>query len=270
VGRERDVNEDQFLIADIRQSKTVRASSLSPEDQTQVFGDTEGKLFVVADGIGGHTAGQRASTIAVETVVDYLASITPSILSPGGSPNDHLKEELKKAIQRCQDVIESETSAMPQRTGMGTTLTMAYIVWPLLYVAHAGDSRCYLLRGSKLQRLTRDHTVGQEMLEAGALSPAQAERSYMSNMLWNTVGGGSSDLAPEVYTATLEPRDVVLLCTDGLTYHVSEDEIAEMLAADDSAEQICRMLVDAANEGGGSDNTTAVVVRILEGAQGDA
>jgi protein phosphatase len=152
---------------------------------------------------------------------------------------------------------------------MGTTLTMAYILWPRLYVVHAGDSRCYLARGGRLHQITRDHTVAQQMVEQGILSPSEAEDSRWSHVLWNCIGGGTHDLSPEVYKATLQPGDAVLLCTDGLSKIVTEERIVDVVQKVGNVEAACRQLVSEANLGGGPDNITVVLARLLGGAGKD-
>jgi protein phosphatase len=150
---------------------------------------------------------------------------------------------------------------------MGTTLTMAYVVWPRLFIVHVGDSRCYLLRRSELKQLTEDHTVAQQYVESGVLAADEAETSRWSNVLWNVVGGASDELAPQVYKSELQLGDTLLLCTDGLNKHVSDDRIAQVLAEDADAEKVCRCLVAAANDAGGSDNVTIVVARFRDRAE---
>jgi protein phosphatase len=271
-GRVREVNEDQFLIADLNKSMLVHQSSLRLEDHTRLFGGTEGRLFVVADGMGGHAAGERASSLAVDTVTRYVLNTLPWFLRLQGGEENDLQEELKSALARCQDRIEAEASAHAERHGMGTTLTMAYLVWPRLYVVHAGDSRCYLLRGERIEQVTHDHTMAQKLVEAGALRPEEAESSRWSHMLWNCLGGGSHDLSVDLHKATLQVGDTLLLCSDGLSKCVPDKQIAQTLERGESAEAACRSLVAAANEAGGPDNITAIVAyfRTLEQAQEQA
>jgi protein phosphatase len=130
-------------------------------------------------------------------------------------------------------------------------------------VVHVGDSRCYILRQSSLERVTTDHTVEQHVLDAGAASPDEpkARRSTMSHVLWNALGGSNGDVYAAVYRATLELGDTVLLATDGLTRHLTEEAIGAILTSETSARATCRRLIDAANEAGGEDNVTAVVAR---------
>jgi protein phosphatase len=130
-------------------------------------------------------------------------------------------------------------------------------------VVHAGDSRCYLLRGARLHRITRDHTIAQQLVDRGTLTAEQAAESRWSHVIWNCIGGGKHELNPDVSKATLEPGDVLMLCTDGLSKSVPDSRIAEVLAGAGVAES-ARRLVDEANAAGGSDNVTVVVARFRD------
>jgi len=263
VGRVREVNEDQFLIADLNKSMLIHQSTLSHEEHTHLFGSSQGKLLLVADGMGGHAAGQQASRIAVQTLARYVLNTMDWFFRLREDEQD-LKEELRAALEECEQRVEAAAAARPEFRGMGTTLTLAYLLWPRLYVVHAGDSRCYLLRGSRLEQITRDHTVAQKLVERGDLTAKEAEESRWSHVLWNCIGGGSGELNPDVYKATLRLGDTLLLCTDGLTARLSDAEIREVLQRKASAEETCRQLVDAANARGGPDNITVVVAHFRD------
>mgnify|MGYP002623470071 CR=1 FL=1 len=266
VGRRRETNEDQFLIADLNKSLRVHQTSLALDHQTRLFGNSQGNLLLVADGMGGHDAGERASTLAVDGVVAYTLNTLRWFFRLDGQSDDDFEEDLRAAMEHCQQLLNQESKALPQRRGMGTTLTLAYVIWPRMYVVHVGDSRCYVFRGGQLTQLTRDHTMAElyrESLETSPDAEGDSERR-MTHILWNVVGGTRDDLSPEVHRFALELDDTVLLCSDGLTRHVSDDAIAAQLRANGSAEQLCRQLVDEANRQGGEDNITAVVARFLE------
>jgi protein phosphatase len=268
VGRERPANEDQFMIADLTKSLTVHQSSLGVDDHSRLFGSSQGKLLVVADGMGGHAAGERASTVAVSALSVYALNTLRWYFRLNEQDEEEFEADLKEALQRCQAAIMSETEAQPQRFGMGTTLTMAYVIWPRLYVVHAGDSRCYLFHGGKLQQITRDHSMGQlyrETIETPTTNgPAESEEGKASHMLWNVLGGTDERLDPEVYRARLDFGDSLVLCTDGLTRHVPNERIAKLLGTEGTAKQVSRQLVEEANAGGGSDNITVIVARFRE------
>lgn len=263
VGRKRPDNEDQFLIADLKKSLSIFQTSLGLDHQTRLFGGSQGKLLLVADGMGGHEAGERASTIAVDSIATYALNTMRWFFRLDEVSDEDFQDDLKAALEHCQAMIGAEAEAIPQRRGMGTTLTMAYVIWPRMYVVHAGDSRCYLYRNSILKQITRDHTMSELIKDAAVEgeTPDDLDSSRWSNMLWNVLGGGSDDLAPEVYRSNLQLGDTLLLCTDGLTKHLSDDRIKEHLNKVGPTEKICQGLVEAANTDGGTDNITVVVAR---------
>jgi protein phosphatase len=152
----------------------------------------------------------------------------------------------------------------PAHQGMGTTLTLGYITWPRFYVVHVGDSRCYRFRGGLLKQITTDHTVAQQLVERGAMTPEQAEESRWSHVLWNAISDNRGRLAPDIHKETLAIGDTLLLCTDGLSGFVSEGEIAAILKREGAARTTCEQLVAAANAAGGKDNITVVVARFQD------
>jgi serine/threonine protein phosphatase PrpC len=264
VGRKRPVNEDQFLIADLNKSMLIHQTSLSHEDHTRVFGGSQGKLLLVADGMGGHAEGKRASALAVQSLTHYVLNTLSWFFRLHPDHEEEFREELKAALEECQQHIEAATRAGDERPAMGTTLTMAYVLWPRLYVVHAGDSRCYLLRGERLEQVTTDHTMAQRLVESGALRPEEAQESRWSHLLWNCIGGGRHELTADVYRVTLHVGDSLLLCTDGLTQVASDEQILQLLRQKRLAEETCRELVEAANEAGGPDNVTVVVAHFRD------
>jgi len=263
IGKKRPSNEDQFLIADLTKSLRVRFTSLGLDHQTRLFGDSQGTLYLVADGMGGHEAGERASTLAVDGVVNYTLNTLRWLSRLDQRHDDDFKDDLKAAMEHCQDMLNREAEFMPQRRGMGTTMTSAFVIWPRLYVVHVGDSRCYVFRDGELTQLTRDHTTSQLYRETVG-RPATGEFEPFGgagHVLWNVIGGGDDELHPEVYRADVAIGDTLLLCTDGLIRHVSHREIAARLETEATAKQLCEQLIARANELGGSDNITVVVAR---------
>jgi protein phosphatase len=267
TGKVREVNEDQFLIADLNRSMLIHQTSLSHEDHTRLFGGSQGKLLLVADGMGGHAGGRRASALAVETLTSYALNTMPWFFRLSQASDADLEEELRAALEQCQKRIEDVASIDPQRARMGTTLTMAYLLWPRLYVVHAGDSRCYLHRGGRLEQITRDHTMAQRLVDQGVLQPDEAEGSRWSHVLYNCIGGGTHELNPDVYKATLNVGDSLLLCSDGLSKVVPDEQVRDLLGKKAGAEETCRRLVAQANDLGGPDNITVVVAHFLDAEQ---
>lgn len=265
IGKVRSVNEDQFLVADLNKSMLIHQTSLTHEDHTRLFGGSQGQLFLVADGMGGHAEGKRASAIAVQSISHYVLNTMHWFFRLEENREEDLEEELKESLELCQRSIVRAAEGRDQESRrMGTTLTMAYVLWPRLYVVHAGDSRCYLFRDARLEMITRDHTVAQQLVERGALSPAQAEESRWSRVLWNCVGGDSPELKVDVYKATLQIGDILLMATDGLTKPVKEEKIADVLKRNRVAKKTCEELVTEANDQGGKDNITVIVAHFLD------
>lgn len=209
-------------------------------------------LFVVADGMGGAQAGEVASRTAVEMVPDGVAA-------GKGTPAERLADAVRQANSRIHELSISDD----ERAGMGTTLTAAYVGEKDVTLAHVGDSRCYRWRDGRLERLTDDHSLVEEMVRQGRLTPEEAavhpQRSIITRAL-----GPEDVVEPDTITVPSRGGDLFLLCSDGLTSMIGEDEIAAILESSDDIEAIGRALVDRANDAGGRDNITVVLFR-LEG-----
>jgi protein phosphatase len=263
----RDSNEDEFLIAGLNKSMLIHQTSLDHEAHTRLFGGSQGYLLAVADGMGGVPGGRRASTLAIDALTRYVLNTSSWFFNLREGQEDDLVDELAAALHRCQETIE-QAAARSGREGMGTTLTLAYIIWPRLYVVHVGDSRCYLRRGVRLEQITRDQTMAQRLVEAGALTPEQAEGSRWSHVLWSCLGGsGEAHLEPEVFKTTLQIGDTLLLCTDGLSGALSDGQILAALREEVPARQTCELLVRSAGLAGSKDNITAVVAHFRDAEQ---
>jgi len=260
-GRVRRRNEDQFLVADLTKSLRLHQSSLSIEDNETLFGGSQGQLLMVADGVGGRAAGDRASRIAVQTMTTFMLNTMPWFYRLSPATDDDYRDELVDALKQCENSLTTETDAHPDDAGMGTTLTMSYIIWPRMYLLHVGDSRCYLSRNRELRQLTRDHTVKEKLREAGVVEDDDAE--LWANTLWNSIQA-DGDATPDVFRVNLEVGDTLLLCSDGLIKHVDDEAIQTTLQTGFSAEDQCRSLIQDAVNAGGTDNVTAIVARFLD------
>jgi protein phosphatase len=271
VGKHRPANEDQFLIADLNKSMRVHQTSLGLSHQTRLFGGSQGKLLLVADGLGGHESGERASTLAVDGVANYILNAMDWFFRLNDSNEAKFESELKQALVHSQTMLDAEAAAIPQRRGMATTLTMGYIDWPKLYVVHVGDTRCYHASGNSIKCLTTDHTIDQLTSAATAgeenrpLSDQDTKPfNPMGHALWNVIGGRDSSLDPQITKSILSVGDSVLLCSDGLTRYVDEDELLKGIDRARPAREICERFVDTANERGGMDNITVVMAKFNE------
>ncbi len=264
TGKVREHNEDQCYF------------QLSSSD------DEARGIFIVADGMGGYKAGEVASKLAVEEIRETLNPLfapssgqetiaLPRLDSPEtGSQTRRLpesrevariNEQLKQAITKANEVIVSYGKARKEAKGLGSTVTVAVVLGASAYIANVGDSRTYLLRKDKLRPITKDHSLVARLVDAGHIKPEQVYDHPQRNLIYRSLGAGHSTVEVDVFYQTLAPGDLLLLCTDGLWEMVREDEIKRILSSDQPLEAICQQLIDAANQGGGEDNITAVVVR---------
>jgi PPM family protein phosphatase len=228
-------------------------------------------LFVLSDGMGGEAHGEIASALAVETVVQHCRETEndPAMTIFGDMPAvwSEKTKRLSSAVHLANKSIYDSAQTHPDQRGMGATVTAAWIDGPRLSIAHVGDSRAYLLRSGTLQQLTSDHSLVAEQVRRGILTPAEAERSEMQSVLLRALGA-HPEIEVDSEEHTRFGNDVLLLCSDGLTRMVTEPEIAGTLQAELDPTKASERLVELANEQGGADNVTAVVVRIGGKAKG--
>jgi PPM family protein phosphatase len=256
-GKVRDGNEDQFLIAVLLKSLRIERTSL-PQPKVQHSSD-QSYLFVVADGMGGHAAGEMASALAIDSVESFILESFKWFAQCKGKEQDQVLADFQSALGHANARVLAEAAERPKLRGMGTTLTLAYSLNDELFVAHVGDSRCYLCRQGTLYRLTRDHTLMEEMVRHGVLPAKEASQHPWRHVITNAVGGDTAAVKVEVHKVHLERGDRVLLCSDGLTEMVPEGEINQILQSEAEPEQACRRLMTRANEAGGKDNITVVI-----------
>jgi protein phosphatase len=259
AGLVRPSNEDQFLIARLTKALRIQQTSL-PRSRIQ-YSHESGYLFVVADGMGGHQAGEQASALAVNAIEGFVLNTLKWFLHLKGSEGQTVLQEFHAALQQADARIFEEARRHPELWGMGTTLTMAYNLNRDLFVAHVGDSRCYLCRGGELHQLTHDHTLVQELVERGHLQPEEAAEHRLRHVITNVLGSTEPGVRPEVHKVQLEAGDVMLLCSDGLTEMLPDEEIAATLRADPDVRQACQRLIAQAKDKGGRDNVTVVLAR---------
>ena len=264
-GHVRRTNADHFLIASFHRSLRLHATSIGEIGPRET--ESRGFILVVADGVGELDAAAEGSARALATVSQHLLHASEICSQMALEQEQTAIDELKTAVGRAHQALidEAEQSGIP---ASATTLTMYAAFWPRAFVVNVGDSRMYRLRGADFQRLTTDQTVAQMMVEAGAMSPESAEQSRLRNILWSAVG--SNEIVPDVLVTDCDTRDRTLLCSDGLTKHVSDDEIREYLARDLSSEEMCKALLDLALGRGGTDNITIVSGRVRRAASAAA
>jgi protein phosphatase len=259
-GLVRENNEDQYLVVRLRKSLELLDTSL-PEDDRPHLTDQEGYVLLVADGIGGRAGGERASAMVVKETTRYLLGAAKWFFRLD-DPDEHVRlRMLQEALNRIDRQIIEEGEDNPALAGMGTTLTGASIVGTDLFVVHVGDSRAYLFREERLEQLTTDHTIVQELVDQGVISP-EAARSHRLHGVLTKALGGKPGVEAEFVKLRLAPGDRLLLCTDGLSEPVDDDQIAEILKLHPDPIDACDTLVGAALDGGGMDNVTVIVAAI--------
>jgi len=253
VGRKRRSNEDAFATLDNL------------------------KLYVVADGMGGHAAGEVASRLAVESIERHIsgaqprsAPTVPAAARPPAPEEQALPLPARQVLNAIrlanQEIVRSVRRNQSMR-GMGTTVVLVYIQGRRAYIGSVGDSRAYLLRGEEIQQLTDDHTFVNEQVRAGTLTPHEARRHPSRNILTRAVGS-QEEVEPDLVEQDLQAGDLILLCSDGLTAMVDDGEIlATLRRQDGDLEKGCRALVDLANERGGDDNITTVLIQAFPGGR---
>jgi protein phosphatase len=211
-------------------------------------------VFIVADGMGGHAAGEVASEMAVRITSREIGSIR-------GLTEDQAGDRIRHAIQSANDAIFNRTLSEKDKRGMGTTATVLVLMRGRYLVGQVGDSRAYLLRNGVLSQLTKDHSYVQEQVDAGLLTPEQARVHPYSNVITRCVGA-SVDVVPDLYFGALQTGDIVLLASDGLTGMLEDEQLMKILQSEGDPQTWVDKLVNEANRRGGLDNITAIVIRI--------
>lgn len=241
VGRKRSHNEDSFLI------------------------DEELQLFIVADGMGGHAGGGTASRIAVETVDGVLRKArggadTPFVRS-STLQDALLPEVFRSAVEQACAAIFQEAQKQPRLQGMGTTVISLLVQDEYAFFAHVGDSRAYLMRGDLIQQVSEDHSLVNEQIKAGMITAEEAKNSRYKNIITRSVGF-EPEVQVDVMGVVCQPEDHFLLCSDGLANLVEDRELLEVVRSN-PFEEVPKKLVALANDRGGDDNITVIVVKIL-------
>lgn len=252
LGRNRDHNEDTFLVADL----STGNSSLQPEVRRHEIGP-RGSLFVVADGMGGAAAGELASAMAADLIYRHMATAWAS------DPNQSAEQfafRMREAVELANEQIYSYARQHPEVRGMGTTVTAAGVFGSDLYLAQIGDSRAYLVRGSEAIQLTKDQSLMQRLVDAGELTEDEAEQSERRNIILQALGPDPR-VKVDLTHQSIRQGDTLILCSDGLSSLLRREEFAQLAAEHADLPQLCSALIDLANARGGPDNITAVTAR---------
>jgi serine/threonine protein phosphatase PrpC len=262
-GLARVQNQDHFLLATVHPQIVVHGTSLDQSGDLPLSGSRLGTILLVADGVGGSSDGAAAAKLATEAVMQYVASSLRCYHELGAGRDPLFLTALHDAAMLAHEAVRHEAAERSPGSSLATTLTLGIGVWPWLYVVQVGDSRAYIFSHGQLHQITRDQTLAQALLDVGALKPSQLKQSPLNHVLASAIG--SDEAKPVVSRVDVSERGCVLLfCTDGLTKHVSDEEIAELCANGMDAEPLARRLLELALERGGSDNITLVIARAPE------
>jgi PPM family protein phosphatase len=237
LGRVRENNEDKFAF-------------FEPEEPELLA--VKGSFYAVADGMGGHASGQVASELALKTIIKTYY----------GDPNEDIEGSLAAAIRAANSFVYETGMAIPERNGMGTTCTCLVLREDDVFVGQVGDSRLYLMRGGEIRQVTEDHSWVAEQVSRGALTPEEASLSPFRNVITRSLGA-QADVEPDIFRERIAKDDVFVLCSDGLTGYVTDDEILELVSGWSPAMAALK-LIDRANEHGGGDNVTVMVVAVRD------
>jgi protein phosphatase len=259
-GKVREENQDHFLVVLAGRYAETIATSL-PSGAIPQHSEDRGHLMMVADGMGGQAAGEVASRTVLVTMTHLILNHPEWALRVNEKSAADIQDRAVARYQALDAALADAMQANPGLKGMGTTLTVAYSLGLDLFIAHAGDSRAYLWHEGSVRQLTRDHTYVQRLVDAGMLTTEAAAGHQLRHALTNVLGGGKRSVDVELQQLRFAPGDRLLLCSDGLTGTMKDEEIAGILGQRGSAADSCRRLVDLALERGAPDNVTVIVAR---------
>lgn len=260
-GKVRPSNQDHFLICSLHKHMEIHHTSLATVADLPLSSQRLAFLAMVADGVGAHVGGQTASRLALEVVTRYVTHGMQCYYESNAQDDEAFTAALQEAAMECHSGVITQADQDPDLRGMATTLTLYFGVWPRVYLLQIGDSRCYVFREGQLTQISRDQTMAQELVDAGVMARAEANRTRWANVLSSAIGGKQT--APVVTRLTNAWGTVWLLCSDGLTKHLSDEQIHQRLSGMTSARQVCETLLQDALDAGGSDNITMIVGRTV-------
>ncbi|HEY7503274.1 MAG TPA: protein phosphatase 2C domain-containing protein [Gemmatimonadales bacterium] len=260
-GKVRRENQDHFLLCSLRRQIVVRGTSIPDADDLLGQSTRVASLAMVADGVGGATRGETASRVALTAITKYVSR---SLRCYYGAWDDDQEfyDSLQQGARECHAELIRRGQQDPAYAGMATTLTLYLGLWPRAYLLQVGDSRCYLLQEGELSQISRDQTMAQEMVDLGVMKREEVAGTRFEHLLTSSIGGQQT--APKVTRIDMTWGNVLLLCSDGLTRHVTDERIRDVLRSMTSARQACETLLQEALDGGGTDNITIAIGRAVQ------
>lgn len=258
-GKVRDRNEDHFFVGAIARGVTVDATSIDEHGRSVLHAERLASLAMVADGVGGRAGGEEAAHLAVRTLVSKVSESFYEADYRESSDSEVFSRLLHDAALDCHESLLHKAEQEGAERKFSTTLTLFLGLWPHAYLLQVGDSRCYILRDGVLTQITRDQTIAQELIDSGSLTQTVANKTRWAHVLSSSIGGEQA--APVVTRVTRDWGNVVLLCSDGLTKHVSDEQIQARLESMTDARTCCEALIQDALDDGGTDNISVIVGR---------
>ncbi len=249
VGMARQINEDSLSVLELSYTTQSHRTGLG--------------LYVCADGMGGVNAGEVASALAVDEVTSYIEAALPKLGDDSADPTSEIKSELQQAVKNANARVYDTGRQNAELNGMGTTLTTALIFGQNVFVAHVGDSRCYLVNKNGIDKVSRDHSLVGRLVEIGQITPEQAAVHPQRNLIYRSLGT-YPNVEVDIYQRPLKIGDWLLLCSDGLTGHVLDEELQSIVLSAHDPHQAAQRLVNLANQRGGEDNITVLLVQMAE------
>lgn len=241
IGLVRKVNEDSFLCEKLE-------------------GIEDSYLYIVADGMGGHNAGEVASSMAVQEVASHIRKNVEELRHGARE----IQALVRNSMLYANDKVYKTSIIKKDCLGMGTTLSMVLIKDGSAYIGHVGDSRIYLIKDKKIRKLTEDHSLVAELVKAGTIKPEEADSHPQRNVITRALGT-EYNLDPDVFIESVQCGDIILICTDGLSNAVNEEDMIKTAVSSQDLEEACELLISKAKDNGGFDNITAVVIQICKG-----
>ena len=263
IGQFRKANEDHYVVAEFDSAETRVHSNVPDLDPEDRMFSGHGQLMMVADGVGGSADGGYASQMALREMFKFIADFGLESASLSASDEMPVGSAFCGAVKRIQRMLQQTAEHDPSKSGMGTTLTLAYVTWPRLHILHIGDTRCYRLRDGRLEQLTTDHNLA-ELLSSDGKAPSAFAANNFRHVLWNSLSPPPATCEPDFQSRELKPGDALLLCSDGLTAYLNDDELSKFLAKQSFDNSACEKMIALANERGGRDNITVVTASYTE------
>jgi len=259
AGKVRPNNEDHFAVVRRRRTNELLLTNLDP--QRVVLTDDSAFALVVADGMGGARFGEFASRLALQRMFELTQQATSWVMKYTGQEVLQIRERVDAYVQEMQATLSDYVAAHPATAGMGTTWTSAHLLPPHALIVQIGDSRAYLLHDGELRQVTHDETMAQAFIDSG-MDPDTVKK--FRHVLLNSLGGSNDDVTAQIHHLQLEPGDRLLLCTDGLTEMVADQDIAKVLEQNSAPQDACDQLIALALDKGGKDNVTVILAAAAE------